>query len=330
MDNFIINASIIQNANPCEGVVNWTASTPPSNSWYDIAWASSLGLFVALKQNSSATPVMTSPDGITWTSRSAPTTGFPFWTSLAWSPTLNLFVAVAASGSSRVMTSPDGINWTLRNASNASTWNCVEWIPTLNLFVAGANAWGVNVNIMTSPDGINWTTRNSPSFQSKGFAWSQSLGLIVAVADTSPKILTSPDGINWTSRTVTGVPQFSDVVWSPSLGLFVAVSRVDALLARSSDGINWTSYNASFPHGISDFMTSIAWAPEISTFVMIGYDSGTGKVVFSSKDALTWTERTCPNPTNSWNKIAWSPALGIFAAVAGGGTNLAMVSNKCP
>ena len=330
MDNFVINASIIQNANPCEGVITWTARTPASSTWIEVVWADTLSLFVAIKQNTGSSVIMTSPDGATWTQRTTPATGSPFWEGICWSSSLGLLVAVGSSGTSRVMTSPDGINWTSRTASTAATWKRVAWIPTVNLFVSGANAWGVNVNVMTSPDGVTWTTRNSPVFQSRGFAWSPSLALIVAVSDTVPHILTSPDGINWTTRTISGTPTFTDIAWSGSLAMFVATSSSDPLLARSTDGINWTGYNASLPHGVSDFMKCIAWAPEISTFVMLGKDSNTGNAVFSSKDGLNWTERSCPNPSNGWNGIDWSPSLGIFAAVAGSGTNLAMTSNQCP
>lgn len=328
--SLVSDSATLSVANPCEGVVNWTARTPPSTTWIKVVWADTLNLFVAIKQNSVANSIMTSPDGITWTQRSQPTTGSPFWDDLTWSSHLGLLVAVAESGTSRVMTSTDGINWTLRTAANASPWKRVQWIPDLNIFVAGANSWAINQNLMTSPDGINWTLRNTPLFQSRGFAWSSSLGLIVAISDVSPYVLTSPDGITWTTRSISGTPQFTGISWSPSLGLFVGTSSVDPLLLRSTDGINWTGYNASFPHGLSDFMRAIEWSPQLATFAMLGKDSNTGKVVFSSKDGLAWTERTCPNPTNGWSSLAWSPALGYFTAIAGSGTNLAMTSSPCP
>jgi len=67
--------------------------------------------------------VMTSPDGITWTSRSASEASS--WYSVAWSPELGLFVAVASSGTNRVMTSESMlrvyVNNTFEKLSNKST-----------------------------------------------------------------------------------------------------------------------------------------------------------------------------------------------------------------
>jgi len=58
---------------------------------------------------------MTSPDGITWTNRTAPYSNQ--WRSICWAPELSLFCAVGRTGTYRVMTSPDGINWTARTAA---------------------------------------------------------------------------------------------------------------------------------------------------------------------------------------------------------------------
>ena len=90
---------------------------------------------------------MTSPDGITWTARTAGAVSD--WYSVCWSPELSLFVAVACSGTDRVMTSPDGTNWTARTAGAVSSWDCVCWSPELSLFVAVA--YDGTDRVMTSP-----------------------------------------------------------------------------------------------------------------------------------------------------------------------------------
>jgi len=89
---------------------------------------------------------MTSPDGITWTARTAGAVSG--WRSVCWSPELSLFVAVAYTGTDRVMTSPDGITWTARTAGAVSGWCSVCWSPELSLFVAVAYT-GTN-RVMTS------------------------------------------------------------------------------------------------------------------------------------------------------------------------------------
>ncbi|MCB9814241.1 hypothetical protein H6784_02370 [Candidatus Nomurabacteria bacterium] len=66
---------------------------------------------------------MTSPDGITWTLRSA--AGANQWRSVTYGN--GLFVAVSNTGTNRVMTSPDGITWTARSATEANTWYSVTY-----------------------------------------------------------------------------------------------------------------------------------------------------------------------------------------------------------
>jgi hypothetical protein len=70
-----------------------------------VTWAGELGLLVAVSNNGTGNRVMTSPDGITWTTRSSAANNG--WTSLTWAKELGLLVAVADTGvGNRVMTSP--------------------------------------------------------------------------------------------------------------------------------------------------------------------------------------------------------------------------------
>lgn len=108
---------------PCVVGVNWALGSAPKSGWTDMAYGN--GLFVAVAENGTGNRVMTSPDGITWTSRtSAADNG---WDEIIY--TGDLFVAVATSGpGSRVMTSPDGITWTLRaSANDSATWAALAY-----------------------------------------------------------------------------------------------------------------------------------------------------------------------------------------------------------
>ncbi len=113
---------------------------------------------------------MTSPDGITWTSRTAATDNA--WRSVTYGN--GLFVAVAVNGTGdRVMTSPDSITWTSRTTAADEAWASVTYGNGLFVAVA-ANA------VMTSPDGITWTSRTSAAGGWGSVTYGN--GLFVAVA----------------------------------------------------------------------------------------------------------------------------------------------------
>jgi hypothetical protein len=185
-------------------------------------------LFVAVAKTGTGNRVMTSPDGITWTTRaSAADRG---WGGLTWSAELSLFVAVANSGTgNRVMTSSDGINWTTRASAADNSWTSVAWSPELSLFVAVASV-ATGPRIMTSSDSITWTTRASGTTTYLNcVVWSPELSLFLAVANGSGDgVITSSDGIRWTTR-VSGVDNvWSSVAWSAELSRFVAVAFTGA------------------------------------------------------------------------------------------------------
>lgn len=172
---------------------SWTDLASPE-AW--VAWESVTygnGLFVAVG-GSGTSRVMTSPDGLNWTSRTAAQNNY--WHSVTFGN--GTFVAVSMDGTNRVMTSPDGINWTVRTAAQNNQWRGVTYGG--GLFVAVADT-GTN-RVMTSPDGITWTVRNAAATSS----WSTvtyAEGTFVALSrgGCTTCAMTSQDGINWTGRT---------------------------------------------------------------------------------------------------------------------------------
>jgi hypothetical protein len=87
---------------------------------------------------------MTSPDGITWTSRTSAANNN--WQSVTYGN--GLFVAVASSGTgNRVMTSPDGITWTSRVSAANQSWYSVTHAG--GLFVS-VSVTGSTTGVMTS------------------------------------------------------------------------------------------------------------------------------------------------------------------------------------
>eukprot|EP01031_Cornospumella_fuschlensis_P029193 gene29193-35232_t len=105
---------------------SWTDRSAASvRSWMSVCWSAERGIFVAVANGGgverglfvavATNRVVTSPDGITWTSRTSAANSN--WNSVSWSPDKGVFVAVAIGGTgSRIMTSLDGIVWTARTA----------------------------------------------------------------------------------------------------------------------------------------------------------------------------------------------------------------------
>ncbi len=301
----------------------------------DMVWAPApISLFVAVGQNTNTLVglVYTSPDGVTWTARTAAENNG--WRGVAYSPTAGagstpLLCAVSTNGTNRVMTSPDGINWTSRSASAVAGWRGICWSSTRALFVAV----GSTSVAMWSADGITWTNGTgvpaSKSFTS--VEWSSGLGQFAAVAATAgtASIMTSIDGKAWTGRThptvITLAPGtsttggHSNIVWSPTVGLWCVPALISSgpnLYAplTSPDGVTWTQQTLPTAANISTQFMGVTWDTVGVQFVGIGaQQTAFGKYVWTSPTGTTWTcsyggiELTDPNLANIWN----SPTLFV-------------------
>jgi hypothetical protein len=221
---------------------------------------------------SSSTNVMISSDGISWQNVTAFNS---IWQSICFGN--GIFVAVSNSGSPQVMTSPDGLNWTSQTAEN-NPWNGVAYGNGIFVAVAGA---GTN-RIMTSPDGITWTPRLAPqNNQWKSICFGN--GQFVAISiDGTNRVMTSPDGINWTLRTQSQSNFWFDITYGNGLYVVVGISGTNRIMT-SPDGITWTNRTAP----TADQWYAIEYGNGI--FVSVS-QTGTNRVI-TSTDGITWTSR---------------------------------------
>ncbi len=287
-------------------------SASKSSQWSAITYGG--GTFVAVSWDGD---VMSSPDGVTWTTRTQPVGDSWQWVTYGD----GLFVAVASTGSNRVMTSPDGITWTSRTAAAMNNWSSVTYGNGLFVAVAcGVNASSCNTTgggyrVMVSEDGIIWTGVVAPEAnQWKNVTYGN--GLFVAVASTgSDRVMTSPDGITWTSRSAASASGWQRVVYGE--GRFVAVSETDTAMS-SEDGITWTT---RITPGNSDWY-GLAYGG--GYFAALG-DPLTGSTyLMISPDGITWTEVTTPN-TNFF--ISMTYGEGKFVSASTDGTNQVLYSS---
>ena len=276
--------------------VSRSSTASQMGDWTSVAYGN--GTFVAVAQSGSYY-VKTSPDGITWTTRTAATA--QTWNNVAYGNGIFVAVSSCCGSGNRAMTSTDGITWTSR-AGLSYDWNAVAYGN--GIFVAV----GDGGYVMTSPDGITWTFRTGPlSRYWKAITYDN--GLFVAVAlDGLQRVMTSPDGITWTPRDAASVA-FRSVTYGN--GLFVAVGYGGSNgVMTSPDGITWTSRM----FGAGNSWRSVTFGNGL--FVAVSRD-GVNRVM-TSPDGITWTSEIAA-AANSWVGVTYGN--GIFLAVSSDGTD---------
>jgi hypothetical protein len=296
-------------SNGVKAVTTWTARLVSQSTIHSVCWSPQCALFVAVGLN----VIITSPDGISWTSRTVPQAND--WLNVCWSPELRLFVAVS-NGALRVMTSTNGIDWDGKTAIAADWWG-ICWSPELGKFVAVAESGS---DVMTSINGSDWDPKPAIAGGWRNVCWSPELRLFVAVgiSGTTFRVMTSPDGISWTGRT-SPIRAWWGICWSPELGIFVVVADGGSNVMTSINGSDWTLRTA-----ITGRWFQVCWSPQLRLFVAAGYQNSN---VMTSPNGIDWTARPA-NEASGWWGICWSPEVGIFVAVASYiGTNRVMTSS---
>lgn len=287
---------------------DWILRTHASaDAWTAVAWSGSL--FCAVADSGAGSRLMTSPDAITWTARTA--TAPNSWFSVTYAEDIGLFCAVAYGGpGDRIMTSPDAITWTARTPAAVLEWNSVIRSST-GLFCAVSSSGGSG-RVMTSADGITWVLQTSP-IDSDWYqiAYSEELDLYCAVADASVTanelIMTSPDAINWTIRLSSSNNALYSIAWSKRLGLWCAVGF--NVVVTSSDGVNWVTQ----VHSVNNTWRSVTYSDDLRVFIAVG-DGGGGGQVMTSKNGVDWVTRVSPDA--DWAAVVYAPEVFRFCAVA--------------
>ncbi len=295
-------------------VFSYSYNSPSSNiNFTSITRSIKTKLFCAVASSGTTSSIMTSPDGVTWITRTAPNTNN--LTSVCFAEELGTFVAVASSGSgNRVNTSSNGTSWTSRTSAANNRWSSVCWSPSLSLFVAVAtNVSPVNAAqlVMTSPDDVTWTIRNSYNGGSwSSVCWSQQLSLFVAVSLIGGHVMTSPDGITWTRYAAASSNAWTSVTWSRELSLFVAVanSGTGDRVMTSSDGMTWISRTSAADYAWS----SLTWASELNRFFVVSSD--TNNFMMTSTNGIDWS--LIQTTSNTYSSICYAFDIGQICAVS--------------
>jgi hypothetical protein len=204
--------------------------------------------------------------------------------------------------------------WTPQRTPQGALSVCFS--PELSLFVAVGSA---GTRVMTSPDGVTWTAQTAAASNVwNSVCWAPALSLFVAVSqDGANQVMTSPDGVTWTSRSAASASTWWRVEWSETLGKFAAVA-LDGSTMYSSNGTAWSA-GAGAP--LSQWY-DLVWSEELGYFLAVGDPPGATALSSAAKstDGINWT--ACGNYGGVLRSVAWSPELGLFAAVSAGGTDV--------
>ena len=259
-----------------------------SNLW---SVANANGQWVAVGEQGT---ILTSPDGVTWTSRAS---GF----STRWLVGVGygtpggtgLWVVVGENG--LILTSPDGITWTARRTAGTRI-NAVAYGN--GAFVAADDSGSTYSSI----DGLSWT---GPSFGGRNsFARGLVYGAPHFVTTGLNGIATTYDGQSSILR-VAGAPQLQGAAYGRRL--YLATGGANTYTSR--DAITWTQQPATTAIGVqgATFFNN--------QFVAVGNAGG----ITTTFDGTAWTDRVSGT---TQTLIAIGVASDSAVAVGFGGTIL--------
>lgn len=215
--------------------ITWTAGTITgfgSGAGLIAGIAFGAGIFVVVGNDGTDPVLASSPDGITWTTRTSGFSAGSTILSVAFGNSVFVAGGIPATGNS-ISTSSNGTVWTTR--SNGLT-SAEAVTASGSLLIAGGTN-GASPRVVSSPTGVTWTNRTAAlTGDTTGAGFGNGLFLLGGVG----QIATSPDGITWTlvddAFTIGYLTGFTY-----GAGLWIAVTGVAAAeIWKSSDGTTWT------------------------------------------------------------------------------------------
>jgi hypothetical protein len=133
------------------GVTSWTTQdTPTALGIKALGWFPAAGQF--LVGYASGTALDTSPDGVTWTTRTSPNSHERG--AMAASPTRLVWAPSPAVARSTLLTTDDAITFVERNIGVSDSWAGVTYSTALQKWFLISSAG----NVRSSTDGITWTS----------------------------------------------------------------------------------------------------------------------------------------------------------------------------
>lgn len=271
--------------------------------------------------------IVTSPDGIIWTSSESGEAAFTggICRAVAHNGLLDsggLWVAVGGGYNGtpyhKIAYSTDGVKWTGSTSGNALFvgGDCVTVAYGNGVWVAGGSS--AQNSVAYSIDGVNWTGSTSGNTAiGECYTVAYGNGLWVAGGAGNNTIATSPNGIDWTGRqSVSGLTIGLGVAYGNALWVMVGGNNSSGAIATSPDGINWTASTSGYTLFSSVInCVTVAYGNGLWVVGAEGDGNYTTLVAYSS-DGTSWTGST--SGTDVFGPSSRSPASSACETVAYG------------
>uniref|UniRef100_A0A6C0DVX9 Uncharacterized protein n=1 Tax=viral metagenome TaxID=1070528 RepID=A0A6C0DVX9_9ZZZZ len=243
----------------------------------------SINLFIA---GGNTNNLWTSPDGITWTSRSGVSGNV---LDMVKDHTDSYIVAATSSG---VAQSTNGTTWTSTSLASTSSIS-YDSTNTTFLGVGTSRAWYAKV--ATFSTWTEYTTTFNRVYRAS--IPINGGGSILYTIDTGG-IMKFNTSTNTESTVLSPVYSIKDIAYGN--GIFVAIAS-DAFSScfTSTDGNTWT-YRRFHTAAAQNAFTGRRIKYLNGNFIILS----TSTIIFTSTDGITWTQRTTPNTTK--NDIIWT------------------------
>ena len=261
---------------------NWQ-NTDISNNYFinTIVWNGSIWLAGCNINNDIL--LLSSNDGIKWSSVNTIITGFTSINCLAWNGTL--WVA-GGYNSTSIIYSYDGIIWQNSNNTFFNECTCIAWNGLMFIAGDGPNYFSGTSNMSYSYDGINWVSINMTGLLQSCYSVACNGSLWVACGfcnlPNNFSIIYSRDGINWTGSCLSfGLSGIcTKVIWNGSIWVLSTGSSSPFIL-YSKDGIIWNSTGTTF-----SYIQDITWNGMM--FLGTRWNSGSPYNTIYSYDGIHW------------------------------------------
>lgn len=291
--------------------INWISRNSLSSRLDSIDWSPKLGTFLSVGRFSGI--YITSPDGITWTSRLGPTSSW----AVTWNAQLECFV-MPSSSLPLIAISYDSINWSTISISTNVIWRSIVWNSDDSIFAVVGQGESNSGRTMTSRLQYNSNINNQVNLGTINSSETTISGkdLLLGSNSNIVNIGRYSQSLNISSKNINLENQVSfDSIPNTLISdqsLILGNNDLNTIQELSVGDNRWTLGNKS------GYSISVCWSSKLRLFCAVNEQTSTTfgldeNNIQISSDGINWTYVKAP--ALRWRSVCWSPELEIFCAV---------------